>query len=102
MLYLISAAASLLSILIGSFGRIKSAKKLQIKLKRLFVLNFPLRLTLQAWIFLILSALLNFWTTPKIAKSLKDQTSLVNFSYIWSALITLLLIVNQIGWVFLS
>lgn len=102
MLYLISAAAFLLSILIGSFGRIKSAKKLQIKFKRLFVLNFPLRLTLQAWIFLILSALLNFWTTPKIAKSLKDQTSLVNFSYTWSALITLLLIVNQIGWVFLS
>lgn len=50
----------------------------------------------------MVSALLNFWTTPKIAKKLKDQTSLVNFSYIWSALMILLLIVNQIGWVVVS
>lgn len=66
-LFLIAGAVMVVIVVFDRFSKIKATEWLLLRLRRIFVLNFPLRLVMQAWLFLLISAILNFWTTPKLS-----------------------------------
>jgi hypothetical protein len=64
---------------------------------RTFFLNFPLRLTISTWLFVLIGSLLNFFLQSKIDKS-KTTSNWTIVSMVCSILLIIVIAVNQVVW----